>query len=117
MTTTDASLNRLAVGDSKVDAAAYAFRTYAFAMLAGTLVTIAGFVPVGFAASSAGEYTFSLFAVVSISLIVSWFVAVIFAPLLGVAILTPPRTSLTSNPGRVLQWYQGFLTAAMRGNG
>ena len=54
-------------------------------MLAGTLVTIAGFVPVGFAASSAGEYTFSLFAVVGIALIVSWFVAVIFAPLLGVA--------------------------------
>ena len=56
-----------------------------FAMLAGTLVTIAGFVPVGFAASSAGEYTFSLFAVVGIALIVSWFVAVVFAPLLGVA--------------------------------
>ena len=84
-------------------------------MLAGTLVTIAGFVPVGFAASSAGEYTFSLFAVVGISLIVSWFVAVIFAPLLGAAILTPPRTSQTSNPGRVLRWYQGFLTTAMRG--
>ena len=60
-------------------------------MLAGTLVTIAGFVPVGFAASSAGEYTFSLFAVVAIALIVSWFVAVIFAPLLGVVILKPPQ--------------------------
>ena len=45
-------------------------------MLAGTLVTIAGFVPVGFAASSAGEYTFTLFAVVAIALLVSWFVAV-----------------------------------------
>ena len=84
MTTTDATLNRLAQGDDKVEAATFAFRTYAFAMLAGTLVTIAGFVPVGFAASSAGEYTFSLFAVVAIALIVSWFVAVVFAPLLGV---------------------------------
>ena len=93
MTTTDATLNRLAAGDDKVEAATYAFRTYAFAMLAGTLVTIAGFVPVGFAASSAGEYTFSLFAVVSIALIVSWFVAVIFAPLLGVIILKPPRAA------------------------
>ena len=83
MTTTDATLNRLALGDNKVQAASFAFRTYAFAMLAGTLVTIAGFVPVGFAASSAGEYTFSLFAVVGIALIVSWFVAVVFAPLLG----------------------------------
>ena len=92
MTTTDATLNRLSQGDSKVEAASFAFRTYALAMLAGTLVTIAGFVPVGFAASSAGEYTFSLFAVVSIALIVSWFVAVVFAPLLGVVILKPPKT-------------------------
>ena len=45
-------------------------------MLIGTLVTIAGFVPIGFARSSAGEYTFSIFAVVGIALIVSWFVAV-----------------------------------------
>ncbi|MFH0297619.1 efflux RND transporter permease subunit [Bradyrhizobium sp. 31Argb] len=114
MTTTDATLNRLAAGDDKVEAATFAFRTYAFAMLAGTLVTIAGFVPVGFAASSAGEYTFSLFAVVSIALLVSWFVAVVFAPLLGVVILKPPRTSQTANPSRILSWYRGFLTAAMR---
>jgi multidrug efflux pump len=114
MTTTDAMLTRLAQGDDKVQAATFAFRTYAFAMLAGTLVTIAGFVPVGFAASSAGEYTFSLFAVVAIALIVSWFVAVIFAPLLGVAVLAPPSTGQSAAPGRVFQWYRGFLTLAMR---
>ncbi len=114
MTTTDATLNRLAAGDDKVAAATFAFRTYAFAMLAGTLVTIAGFVPVGFAASSAGEYTFSLFAVVSIALIVSWFVAVIFAPLLGVVILTPPRAEQAASPGRVYLAYRRFLTFAMR---
>jgi multidrug efflux pump subunit AcrB len=114
MTTTDATLNRLAEGDDKVEAATYAFRTYAFAMLAGTLVTIAGFVPVGFAASSAGEYTFSLFAVVSIALIVSWFVAVIFAPLLGVIVLKPPRAAATADPGRIFRWYRNFLTFAMR---
>jgi multidrug efflux pump len=114
MTTTDATLNRLAAGDDKVEAATFAFRTYAFAMLAGTLVTIAGFVPVGFAASSAGEYTFSLFAVVSIALIVSWFVAVIFAPLLGVIILKPPRAAGSAEPGRIFRWYRNFLTFAMR---
>lgn len=114
MTTTDATLNRLAEGDDKVQAASFAFRTYAFAMLAGTLVTIAGFVPVGFAASSAGEYTFSLFAVVSIALIVSWFVAVIFAPLMGVVILKPPKDRKTDAPGRVFRWYRGFLIFAMR---
>lgn len=113
MTTTDATLNRLSQGESKVEAASFAFRTYALAMLAGTLVTIAGFVPVGFAASSAGEYTFSLFAVVSIALIVSWFVAVVFAPLLGVVILKPPKTE-NAAPGRVFLLYRGFLTFALR---
>jgi multidrug efflux pump subunit AcrB len=50
MTTIDATMNRLAAGDSKIEAAAFAFRTYAVAMLAGALVTIAGLIPVGFAA-------------------------------------------------------------------
>ncbi|MGY3081173.1 multidrug efflux pump subunit AcrB [Bradyrhizobium sp. LM6.10] len=72
MTTTDATLTKLAEGAGKVEAATFAYRTHAMAMLAGTLVTIAGFIPVGFAASSAGEYTFSLFAVVTIALLVSW---------------------------------------------
>ena len=114
MTTTDATLTRLAAGDDKVQAASFAFRTYALAMLAGTLVTIAGFVPVGFAASSAGEYTFSLFAVVSIALIASWFVAVVFAPLLGAAILKPPRTAQSAAPGLVFRLFRGFLTWAIR---
>jgi multidrug efflux pump len=67
-------------------------------MLTGTLVTIAGFVPIGFAASSAGEYTFSIFAVVAIALIVSWFVAVLFAPLLGMAILKAPKGAGRPSP-------------------
>jgi len=114
MTTTDATLNRLAEGDEPAQAASFAYRTYAFPMLAGTLVTIAGFIPVGFAASSAGEYTFSLFQVVSIALIVSWFVAVVFAPLLGVLILKPPKPKAGSEPGKVLTLYQRLLTSAMR---
>ncbi|BBF93932.1 ACR family transporter [Blastochloris tepida] len=114
MTTTDAMLNRLARGESKVEAATFAFRTYAFAMLAGTLVTIAGFVPVGFAASSAGEYTFSLFAVVAIALVVSWLVAVVFAPLLGLAILAPPKEGADAKPGPVFRFYRGLLGLALR---
>jgi multidrug efflux pump subunit AcrB len=114
MTTTDAMLSRLAAGDDKTAAATYAFRTYAFAMLAGTLVTIAGFVPVGFAASSAGEYTFSLFAVVGIALVVSWFVAVLFTPLLGVAILRSPAATQNAEPGRIFRIYRSFLTFAIR---
>jgi multidrug efflux pump subunit AcrB len=107
-------LNRLAQGDSKVEAATFAYRTYAFAMLAGTLVTMAGFVPVGFAASSAGEYTFSLFAVVSIALLVSWLVAVVFAPLLGVIALKAPNSASPTSSGGVLVWYRRLLTLSMR---
>ena len=114
MTTVDATLTRLTQGDGKVEAASFAFRAYAFAMLAGTLVTIAGFIPVGFAASSAGEYTFSLFAVVAIALIASWFVAVIFAPILGAVILKPPPATQTTEPGWVFRTYRRFLISAMR---
>ena len=114
MTTTDAMLNRLAQGDDKVEAATFAYRTYAFAMLAGTFVTMAGFVPVGFAASSAGEYTFSLFAVVSIALVVSWFVAVVFAPLLGVVVLKPPKSAAPPAPAGYWGCIVAFLQLAMR---
>jgi multidrug efflux pump subunit AcrB len=114
MTTTDATLNRLSHGDDKMEAATFAFRTYAFSMLAGTLVTIAGFVPVGFAQSSAGEYTFSLFAVVAIALIVSWFVAVMFAPLLAVAILKRPTATSPDKPSKILTAYRSFLSKAIK---
>ena len=115
MTTIDAMMRRLSAGDSKPKAATFAYSTLASSMLTGTLVTIAGFVPIGFAKSSAGEYTFSIFAVVGIALIVSWFVAVIFAPLLGMAILKAPAGGAEpEKPGRVLRAYTGFLTLAMR---
>jgi multidrug efflux pump subunit AcrB len=80
-------IKKLEEGCDKVTAATFAYTSTAFPMLTGTLVTIAGFVPVGFAASSAGEYTFTLFAVVGIALTASWFVAVLFTPLTGVFIL------------------------------
>ena len=114
MTTVDAAIRRLAAGDTKEDAATFAYKTLAAPMLAGTLITIAGFVPIGFAQSSAGEYTFSIFAVVGIALIVSWFVAVIFAPVIGMAILKPPKQGTDAKPGKLLQGYSRFLNAAMR---
>jgi len=118
MTTIDAMIRRLAAGDSKYDAGTFAYRTLAAPMLTGTLVTIAGFVPIGFAASSASEYTFSIFAVVGIALIVSWFVAVLFAPLLGMAILKAPKqaaaTATPAKQGPILRAYAGFLSAAIR---
>jgi multidrug efflux pump subunit AcrB len=115
MTTTDAMVTRLAAGEEKAKAATYAFKKYAIAMLAGTLVTITGFVPIGFAASSAGEYTFSLFAVVSIALVVSFFVAVVFAPVLGVAMLkAPDAASGNPGPGRVERTFRQLLSSAIK---
>ncbi|UEM24640.1 efflux RND transporter permease subunit (plasmid) [Skermanella mucosa] len=114
LTTIDAMTRRLAAGDRMEVAAVYAYKTLAFAMLAGTLVTIAGFVPIGFAQSSAGEYTFSIFAVVGIALIASWFVAMIFAPLLGTMLLRPPMAAQATKPNVVLRSYRRVLAAAIR---
>ena len=74
-------------GWDRFRAATFAYTSTAFPMLTGTLITVAGFMPVGFARSVAGEYTFSMFAVVSIALVVSWIVAVLFTPYLGYKIL------------------------------
>ena len=84
-------------------------------MLIGTLITIAGFVPIGFAESQGGEYTISLFQVVAIALITSWFVAVLFTPILGSVLLKPPAAGAAEPaPGRVLRAYQRLLRLAIR---
>ncbi len=114
MTTVDVMTSRLAAGDSKEEAATFAYRTLALPMLTGSFVTAAGFVPIGFARSSAGEYTFSIFAVVAYALLLSWFVAVIFAPLLGVVILSKPRAKPSDKPSVILRYFRGFLLGAMR---
>lgn len=74
-------------GMDRIKAAAYAWSHTAAPMLSGTLVTIAGFLPVGFAPSTAGEYAGNIFWVVGFALIVSWIVAVVFTPYLGVKLL------------------------------
>ncbi|CAO3356570.1 efflux RND transporter permease subunit [Azospirillum melinis] len=74
-------------GVDRIRAAAYAWSHTAAPMLSGTLVTIAGFLPVGFARSTAGEYAGNIFWVVGFALIVSWIVAVVFTPYLGVRML------------------------------
>jgi multidrug efflux pump subunit AcrB len=114
MSTIDAMTMRLAQGDEKEAAATFAYRTLAFPMLTGSLVTMAGFVPIGFARSSAGEYTFSIFAVVSIAVLASWLVAVIFIPLLGVAFLAKPKSAQPAEPGAVLRVFRRVLLVAMR---
>jgi len=114
MSTIDAMTMRLAAGDEKEKAATFAYQTLAFPMLTGSFVTMAGFVPIGFAKSSAGEYTFSIFAVVGIAVLASWLVAVIFIPLLGVAFLAKPTVQQSSEPGFMLRIFRRMLIAAMR---
>lgn len=116
MTTVDAMIGRLAAGDSREHAATFAYRTLAAPMLAGTLITIAGFVPIGFAKSSAGEYTFSIFAVVGIALTASWLVAVLFAPLIGIVLLKVPKPGKagSAGPGLVPRAFNTLLSMALR---
>ena len=114
MTTVDAMLRRLGAGDSMDDAATFAYRTLAAPMLIGALVTIASFVPIGFARSNAGEYTFDIFSVVGISLIASWLVAVVFGPLLGKAILKAPKVEAEPKPSKMVAVYSAFLQGAIR---
>jgi multidrug efflux pump len=74
-------------GWERVRAASFAYTSTAMPMLTGTLVTAAGFLPIGLARSSTGEYTFSIFAVTTIALLVSWVVSVLFVPYLGYKLL------------------------------
>ncbi len=85
-------------GWDRLKAGAYAYTSTAPSMLTGTLITAAGFLPVGLAKSDAGEYTFSIFAVVCIALLVSWFVAVLFIPYMGFHLL-PDYTRAASHEG------------------
>jgi len=78
---------KLEQGWDRLRAATYAYTTTAFPMLTGTLVTAAGFMPVGFAKSIAGQYAGGIFWVVGLALILSWVVAVVFTPYLGVLLL------------------------------
>ncbi len=104
-------------GWDRVKAGAFAYTSTAFPMLPGTIVTAAGFVPVGFAQSAAGEYTNAIFWVVALSLLISWIVAVIFTPYLGFKLLPKPKHV---HPGhdvydtRVYRFFRAIVTACVR---
>jgi multidrug efflux pump subunit AcrB len=80
-------VRKMEEGLSRLDAATFAYTSTAMPMLTGTLITAAGFLPIGLAKSAAGEYTFSMFSVNAIALIVSWVVAVTFTPYIGFVLL------------------------------
>lgn len=114
MITVEMMVTRLEMGESKEQAATYAYTSTAFPMLTGTLVTVAGFVPIGLNNSSAGEYTFTLFAVIAVAMLVSWVVAVLFAPVIGVHILSANIKPKSEEPGRIGRAFNGSMLWAMR---
>jgi multidrug efflux pump len=80
-------VRKLEEGYDKVRAATFAYEATAMPMLTGTLITAAGFLPIGTARSTVGEYTFAIFAVTAVALLISWWVSVYFVPYLGTLIL------------------------------
>ena len=114
MITIESMVSRLERGGTKEQAAVFAYDSTAMPRLTGTLVTIAGFLPVGFARSDAGEYTFSLFAVVALALLASWIVSGMFAPVVGLALLRPPKNPHGEALGPAMRLFRRCLVAAMR---
>jgi multidrug efflux pump len=80
-------VRKMEEGLSRFDAATFAYTSTAMPMLTGTLITAAGFLPIGLAKSAAGEYTFSMFSVNALALLISWVVAVLFTPYIGYVLL------------------------------
>src|SRR6185436_15159105 len=105
---------RLEAGDTLNKAATYVYTSTAFPMLTGTLVTVASFIPIGLNDSAAGEFTFTLFVVIAVSLVVSWIVAVLFAPLLGVTILPATMKHKHEQAGRFTKLFRRVLVGSVR---
>jgi multidrug efflux pump subunit AcrB len=80
-------VRKMEEGLSRLEAATFAYTSTAMPMLTGTLITAAGFLPIGLAKSAAGEYTFSMFSVNALALLISWLVAVLFTPYIGFLLL------------------------------
>ena len=114
MITVESMITKLEEGWDSMRAATFAYTSTAFPMLTGTLVTMIGFVPIGFAKCGAGEYTFSLFAVVAIALLVSWFVAVLFSPLIGTMVLPSSFKEKHEEKGRFIRFFHRLLLLSMR---
>lgn len=99
--------SKMEQGWDRVKAASFAYNSTAMPMLTGTLVTVAGFLPIATATSSTGEYTRSIFQVSAIALIISWFAAVIFVPYLGYHLL--PDYSQVPKPSKLMAWIKNKL--------
>jgi multidrug efflux pump len=101
---------KLEEGYDKLRAATYAYSTTAFPMLSGTLITAAGFLPIATAKSTTGEYTFGIFAVTTMALVISWFAAVIATPFIGAYLLKEHPVAAGEKPHDVFntRFYNGL---------
>jgi multidrug efflux pump subunit AcrB len=109
------TLVKLEEGADRISAAAHAWTVTAMPMLVGTLITVAGFVPIGFAQSNVGEYAGNIFWILGFSLIASWLVAVVFTPYLGVKLL--PKVEPQAGEMYDTRTYRGLrrvITACVR---
>ena len=98
-------VRKMEEGYDKVRAATFTYELTAMPMLTGTLITAAGFLPIGMAKSMTGEYTFAIFAVTVVALLVSWVAAVFFVPYLGTLLLKPPTHVVTAEQLDAPQMY------------
>ncbi len=107
-------VRKLEEGYDKMHAATYAYDVTAMPMLTGTLITAAGFLPIGLAKSVTGEYTFAIFAVTTVALVISWLVSVYFVPYLGARLLhTRQAVHGEAHEGELFDtpFYAGFRRA------
>ncbi len=122
-------VRKMEEGFDKVRAATFAYEVTAMPMLTGTLITAAGFLPIGIAKSTVGEYTFAIFAVTVIALCLSWIVSVYFVPYLGVRLLKAPPHVVAHTEGDTplghgevhdmydtpfYNWFRGAVHACVR---
>ena len=103
--------SKMEQGWDRVKAASFAYSSTAMPMLTGTLVTVAGFLPIATAVSSTGEYTRSIFQVSAIALVISWFAAVIFVPYLGYHLLPDYLNEPQNKPSPLKAWLYRRLAA------
>ena len=103
-------VRKMEEGYDKVRAATFAYEITAMPMLTGTLITAAGFLPIGLAKSVTGEYTYAIFAVTVIALVLSWIVSVYFVPYLGTLLLKPPPHLTKIEPGQNNSPHEMFNT-------
>ena len=101
-------VRKMEEGYDKVRAATFAYEVTAMPMLTGTLITAAGFLPIGMARSTVGEYTYAIFAVTVIALVLSWLVSVYFVPYLGTLLLKAKPVSSVHQEHFDTPFYRGF---------